>query len=106
MTQSTATGHEDHPNVSQAFPSENAPEGHVEATFTQRTWGLRRTLLCCFVLDDGYPFRLSTFPRKDYAPYQSGPSFKYARKGERYCLEIGRSQTGFPTFLTAERVDG
>ncbi|WP_179381728.1 hypothetical protein [Jannaschia marina] len=78
----------------------------IDATFLQGVWGKSQNLFSCFRTSDGVSFRLVTFSRNNYAPYSEGPSMRYARNGERYRLEIGRSRDGRPTFLKAELLNG
>ena len=81
-------------------------EGIHEVTFAQGVWGKSTNLFCCFVKDDDTCIKLSTFSRNDYQPSEAGPNMRYARKGDRYRIEVGKSKTGKPTFLTAELING
>jgi len=84
----------------------DVPMGVFEATFVQGVWGKSTNLFCCFMKDDETCIKLSTFARTDYQPTQSGPNMRYACKGERYRIEVGKSKTGKPTFLKAEMIHG
>jgi len=86
--------------------SYDVAEGIFEATFVQGVWGKSTNLFCCFIRDDETCIKLSTFARNEYQPSDTGPNMRYARKGERYRVEVGKSRTGKPTLLSAELIDG
>jgi len=107
MQQSTAKGPDYAPYDVGAFPIAQAPEGVVDAVFAQGVWGKSSNLFSCFrTRGNDLPFRLATFSRNNYAPYEDGPSMRYAVSGDLYRLTIGRSGDGRPTFLKAESIDG
>lgn len=108
MADSTATSPDLAPYNLSDFPLSAAPQGEVTAVFVQGVWGKRTNLMSCFVTgeDPQVAFRLSTFARQDYAPYENGPNMRYARNGQSYKLKIGRSAKGQPTLLQAELIDG
>ena len=105
MSESTAVGYND-VEFDPGLFSYDVPAGAFEATFVQGVWGKSTNLFCCFMIDAETPIKLSTFSRNEYQPYESGPNMRYARKGERYRIEVGQSKTGKPTFLKAEKIDG
>jgi len=105
MPESTAVGYND-AEFDPGLFSYDVPAGVFEATFVQGLWGKSTNLFCCFMKDDETCIKLSTFARSDYQPTKDGPNMRYARKGERYRIEVGQSKTGKPTFLKAEKIDG
>lgn len=105
MPESTAVGYNDAEYDPRLFSYDVSP-GTYEVIFMQGVWGKSTNLFCCFMIDEETAIKLSTFARQDYQPTQSGPNMRYARKGERYRIEVGQSKTGKPTFLKAEMIHG
>ena len=83
----------------------DAPEGKWIGRLDDLAWGKSHNLFCFFTdTAMGKKYRLSTFSQKKYAPAKEGPVFDEEPRGGTFEITTGKSKTGLPTFLTAQKL--
>lgn len=82
-----------------------APEGKWIGRLDGHAWGQSQNLFLFFTdVEAGKKYRLSVFANKQYQPSKAGPSFDEEPLGGLYDIQTGKSKSGFPTLLSAQRL--
>ena len=82
----------------------NQKTGDIIAQFVGSYPDRFHNLFCCFVSEDGKPFRTHTLWGNQNAPTEAGPSFKSVEPGTWWRLFMMDSMSPFPKFSQAHPV--